>query len=135
MAEQALDIKQEMIRWAIERSGRSLDTLARSLPKVTLWESGKARPTMRQLEQLAQKTWTPLGYFFLQQPPEERLPVPDFRTVRDEPVRRPSPNLIDTLHTMQRRQGWMREYLVDMGHEPLAFCGSVRVTHDVMEVA
>ncbi len=135
MAAQVIDIKPELIRWAIDRSGRGIDALARALPKVTLWESGKARPTMRQLEQLAQKTWTPLGYFFLQTPPDERLPVPDFRTVRDAPVRRASPNLIDTLHTMQRRQAWMREYLVDMGHEPLPFCASARITHEVVDVA
>lgn len=135
MADQVLDIKREMIRWAIERSGRSTDTLARTLPKVTQWESGKAKPTLRQLERLAQKTWTPLGYFFLAEPPDERLPVPDFRTVSDTPIRRPSPNLIDTLHTMQRRQTWMREYLVEMGHEPLAFVGSAKTSDNAEQVA
>jgi len=135
MAEQVLNVKPELIRWAIERSGRSADVLARALPKITQWESGKSRPTFRQLERLAQKTWTPLGYFFLAEPPEERLPVPDFRTVSDTPIRRLSPNLIDTLHTMQRRQAWMREYLLEMGHEPLAFVGSVTTSGNVDEVA
>ncbi|MBX9810348.1 MAG: ImmA/IrrE family metallo-endopeptidase [Burkholderiales bacterium] len=135
MALQGVDVKKELIRWAIERSGRSADALARALPKVLLWERGEARPTLKQLEQLAQKTWTPLGYFFLTEPPEERLPVPDFRTVGDTPIHRPSPSLIDTLHAMQRRQAWMREYLVDMGHERLAFVGSVQVSDDVSEVA
>lgn len=135
MPEESINVNRDLIRWAIERSGRSVDTLARYLPRIGQWESGEARPTFKQLEKLAQKTWTPLGYFFLAEPPEEKLPVPDFRTARDEPIRRLSPNLIDTLHTMQRRQAWMRDYLIEMGHERLAFIGSVKPNDDVAVVA
>lgn len=130
-----VDINPELIRWAIERSGRSVETLARGLPGISRWELGESQPTLRQLEALAKKTWTPLGYFFLAEPPEEKLPVPDFRTARDEPVRRPSPNLIDTLHTMQRRQWWMRDYLIEMGHERLPYVGSAKPTDDISTVA
>lgn len=135
MAEQSIYVKPELIRWAIERSGRSADTLARYLPRIGQWETGDASPTLRQLETLAKKTWTPLGYFFLSEPPEERLPIPDFRTLRDEPIRRPSPNLIDTLHTMQRRQAWMRDYLIELGHERLPFIRSATPSDDVRTVA
>lgn len=135
MAEQSINVNSELIRWAIKRSGRSLETLARYLPRIGQWESGDSQPTLRQLETLARKTWTPLGYFFLAEPPEEKLPVPDFRTARDEPVRRPSPNLIDTLHTMQRRQAWMRDYLVEMGHERLSFIGSAKISENIESVA
>jgi Zn-dependent peptidase ImmA (M78 family)/transcriptional regulator with XRE-family HTH domain len=135
VAEQSINVNPELIRWAIERSGRSLETLVRYLPRIGRWESGEAQPTLKQLEKLARKTWTPLGYFFLAEPPEEKLPVPDFRTARDEPVRRPSPNLIDTLHTMQRRQAWMRDYLVEMGHERLSFIGSAKISENIESVA
>ena len=135
MAEQSINVNSELIRWAIKRSGRSLETLARYLPRIGRWESGEAQPTLKQLEKLARKTWTPLGYFFLAEPPEEKLPVPDFRTARDEPIRRPSPNLVDTLHTMQRRQAWMRDYLVEMGHERLSFIGSAKISENIETVA
>jgi Zn-dependent peptidase ImmA (M78 family) len=69
----------------------------------------------------------PLGYFFLPEPPEEKLPIPDFRTLDDAPVRRPSPNLLDTVYTMQRRQGWLRDERIEQGHEPLAFVRSTTV--------
>ncbi len=105
------------------------------MPRIGQWESGEAQPTLKQLEKLAQKTWTPLGYFFLSEPPEEKLPVPDFRTARDAPILRPSPNLIDTMHTMQRRQAWMRDYLIEMGHERLAFIGAAKPTDDIVSVA
>lgn len=132
---QTLNINRELIRWALERSGRSVEGLARQFPKLVKWESGETQPTLRQLEALAKKTWTPLGYFFLPEPPQEKLPIPDFRTVRDRPIGSTSPNLIDTLHTMQRRQAWMHDYLVDQGHDPLPFVASANLQASPVVVA
>ncbi len=132
---QTLNVKHELIRWALERSGRSVEGLARQFPKLGKWKSGEAQPTLKQLEALAKKTWTPLGYFFLPEPPQEKLPIPDFRTVSDRPVGSASPNLIDTLHTMQRRQTWMRDYLVDSGHAPLSFIASANLREAPAAVA
>ena len=132
---QTLNVNHELIRWALDRSGRSVEGLARQFPKLAKWESGEAQPTLKQLEAFAKKTWTPLGYFFLPEPPHEKLPIPDFRTVGDRPVGSASPNLIDTLHTMQRRQNWMRDYLVDRGHDPLPFVASATVQEAPSAVA
>ncbi len=132
---QTLNINHELIRWAIERSGRSVEGLARQFPKLGKWESGEAQPTLKQLEALAKKTWTPLGYFFLPEPPQEKLPIPDFRTVSDKPFGSASPSLIDTLHTMQRRQTWMCDYLVDCGHDPLPFIASATLRESPAAVA
>jgi Zn-dependent peptidase ImmA (M78 family) len=69
---------------------------------------------------------TPFGYLFLEKPPKEDLSVPDFRTIGDAPIARPSPNLVDTIQDMQRRQQWMREYLIEQGNDRLSYVGSVR---------
>jgi Zn-dependent peptidase ImmA (M78 family) len=82
------------------------------------------------LESLAKATLTPLGFFFLPAPPEERLPVPYFRTLGDQPVSRSTPDLLDTMQMMQRRQAWMREYLIEQGQDRLPFVGSAR-SHEV----
>lgn len=132
---QTLNVNHKLIRWALERSGRSVEGLARQFPKLGKWESGETQPTLKQLEALAKKTWTPLGYFFLPEPPQEKLPIPDFRTVSDRPVGSASPNLIDTLHTMQRRQVWMRDYLIDRGHDPLPFIASANLREPPVAVA
>ncbi len=94
-------------------------------PRLEQWKSGEVKPTIRQLEELAGATLTPFGAFFLPEPPVETLPVPDFRTVGDRPVRRPSAALLETIYAMQLRQDWMREHLREDGEEPLAFIGSV----------
>ena len=108
-------VKPELIRWARKRSGLTVDALQLKFPKFQLWERGEAQPTLRQLENIAKATFTPLGYFFLPSPPVETLSIPDFRTVGDVSIDRPSPNLIDTLHDMQRRQDWMRDEVIENG--------------------
>jgi Zn-dependent peptidase ImmA (M78 family) len=130
-----VEVKPELIRWARERSGLAESDLIERFPKYKLWETGDDSPTLRQLEAYAKKTLTPFGYFFLPAPPEEKLPIPDFRTVRDRGVRRPSPNLLETIHIMQRRQDWMHEYLVEQGASRLPFVGSVTLDSSPRDAA
>jgi Zn-dependent peptidase ImmA (M78 family) len=124
-----------MLRWARERVQLGVEDLRKPFPKLEEWESGESFPTLRQLEQFAGKTWTPFGYFFLPEPPEEKLPIPDFRTVRDATVRRPSPNLLEMVYTLQRRQGWLRDFLIEEGVEPLPFVGSASLNDSPDELA
>lgn len=79
---------------------------------------------MGQLQDFAIATSAPLGYFFLPEPPVERLPIPDYRTVSDSVVRQPSGDLLDTIHLMQQRQEWLRDTLIEQEAEPLGFVGS-----------
>ena len=78
-----------------------------------------------QAERLAKATHTPLGYLYLDAPPDEQLPIPDFRTVGGAEVARPSPDLLDVLDDALRRQDWFRDYLISSGETALAFVGSV----------
>jgi Zn-dependent peptidase ImmA (M78 family) len=91
---------------------------------------------MRQLEKFAKETATPFGYLFLAEPPAEQLPIPHFRTLNGhQPARRPSPDLLEMVRTMERRRDWMRDYLVDEGQEPLPFVQSARISDDVPHIA
>jgi transcriptional regulator with XRE-family HTH domain len=117
-------VNGDVVRWARERSGASLHDLAKRFPKISEWEAEETRPTLRQLEDFAKKTLTPLGYLFLADPPDIRLPIPDFRTVQQDAAPRPGPNLLETVYAMLRRQDWMREHLVEQGQPPLDFVGS-----------
>lgn len=116
-------IEPSMLKWAKDRSGLTDRQLSAKFRKLAQWEQGVELPTLRQLEAYAKATSTPLGYFFLPAPPEEPLPVPDFRTTDDSAPDRPSPNLIETLQAMQRRQDWMRDHLSEEGVDPLDFVG------------
>jgi Zn-dependent peptidase ImmA (M78 family) len=112
-------VDKKVLRWAVRRSGLKLDDLEQRFPRIQQWATGESQPTLRQLESLAKATLTPLGFFFLAEPPEQRLPIPYFRTARDETTSEPSPDLLETIQIMQRRQSWMREFLIEQGQEKL----------------
>jgi Zn-dependent peptidase ImmA (M78 family) len=128
-----VDVKPGLLRWAAERSRIEPDVLAERFPKLQAWEMGEVQPTLKQLEDFARATHTPIGYFFLPAPPVERLPIPDFRTVAGARLQRPSPDLLDTIHLCQQRQEWYREFARTVGERPLAFAGAAAVTSDVIE--
>lgn len=119
-----VDVKPDLFRWAIHRSGLSLDVLVKKFDKLPEWLEGIRQPTLRQLEDFARFTMTPFGTMFLSQPPVEQVPLPDFRTKSDRALARYSPNLLETIQTAQRRQDWLREWLSEDGAEALSFVGS-----------
>jgi Zn-dependent peptidase ImmA (M78 family) len=128
-------VKPEMFRWACERAGVGLSTVARRIPQLSAWERGEKQPTLKQLESFANVTHTPVGYFFLSEPPTERIPIPDFRTLENVHIHQPSPDLIDTLYLCQQRQEWYRDFAQSMGEIPLQFVGSVRTDDDQVQTA
>lgn len=119
-------VKPTLLRWAQRRSGQSIQSLYKKIPKLKLWETGEAKPTLKQLEHFAKTVHTPIGYLFLDKPPIEKIPIPDFRKMLNVSQKSPSPDLLDTLYICQQRQDWYRDYMRSMKEEPLSFIGSVR---------
>jgi Zn-dependent peptidase ImmA (M78 family) len=128
-------VTREMLRWACERAGYEPRDLAVRFHQLPAWERGEKRPTFKQLEAFAKATHTPFGYFFLPEPPEEPVPIPDFRTVRDSRLRRPSPHLLDIVYLCQHRQDWYRDFARAEGMEPVPFVGAGTVNDDVVLTA
>ena len=112
-----------MFRWARERAAIPVDALVKRFPRYLEWESGKRRPTLKQLENLARATHAPAGSFFLSEPLDEPFPIPDMRTIGDAPVGRHSVELRDTVYLCLQRQDWYRDYARIEGEDPLPFVG------------
>ena len=119
-----------VLRWARERAGLSVADLQRRFPKLAEWEAETTQPTMGQLERFAKATRAPFGFFFLPEPPEMPLPFADFRRLENRRPQGASPELMDTIHTMVRRQAWLREEQIEAEAEPLDFIGSARLADD-----
>ena len=130
-----IQVEPRMLHWACERARIEPASLVERFPQLPAWERGERQPTLRQLEAFAKATHTPAGLLLLPEPPEERLPIPDFRTVGDEPVGRPSVDLLDTLYLCQQRQVWYGDFARLTGGRPREFVGSARLTHEVEAVA
>jgi Zn-dependent peptidase ImmA (M78 family) len=124
-----------VLRWAASRARLDDARLSARFSKWSLWLSGEAQPTFKQLEDFARLTHTAFGYFFLPQPPVLVLPVPDFRTVRDETLAEPSSDLLDTLYLCQQRQDWYRGHARTHGFTPLPFVGSANLQEPPVQVA
>lgn len=126
-----VEVKPELLYWARERSGQTADYLHDRFPKLHAWERGSELPTLKQLEDFAKATHTPIGYLFLEEPPLEKLPIADFRTIGGVGLSRPSPDLLETLYLCQQRQDWYREEAHTTGESPLALVGSMDTSTEV----
>lgn len=128
MRKMELTLQSSVLEWARIRAGLERDALAGKLKisadRVRRWEQ-TGRINFSDAEKLARITHTPIGLLYLERPPEEKLPVPDFRTVGGEAVGQPSPDLLETIHLAQARQDWFREYLLIRSADPLSWVGSL----------
>jgi Zn-dependent peptidase ImmA (M78 family) len=135
-----VQVQPKLLAWARERASlapaelaRMVGTKAKPAP-IEEWEKSGELP-LNKLEKLAARVHVPLGYLFLEEPPEEPLPLHDFRTMEGKEVGRPSPELIDTVYACIRRQDWFREYVEDIGGGPLPFLGQFTDRSDTRQVA
>jgi len=120
-------VTPRLITWARERRRLPLNEAAEKLSvtadKLQNWEHGIKVPTFKQAISIAEKLYIPFGYLFLPTPPEEKLPLPDFRTVAGAPEYPPSPDFLDVLSDTLRKQQWYREYQESIEAERLEFIG------------
>lgn len=125
-----VNINNEILTWAIARAGYDMPVFTEKFPLIEKWLSGDKQPTVKQLETFAKKVHLPFGYLFLNDPPQEELPIPYFRS-NGTLVEQVSVNVYDTILLMQQRQDWLREYLIENDFEPLDFVGRFRDSTDV----
>lgn len=128
-----VDINNEILTWAIVRAGFDFDDFTRKEPNVIKWLEGEKKPTVNQLEKLSKKVFLPFGYFFLNEPPKEELPIPFFRTKQGK-TKKVSINVYDTILILQKRQDWLKEYLQDNEVQNLPYVGKFKDSDDVLQI-
>jgi Zn-dependent peptidase ImmA (M78 family)/DNA-binding XRE family transcriptional regulator len=131
-------VTPKLLHWARERAQLSPFDLAKKLPvkpeQITAWENGEKLPTFKQAQKLALATHVPFGFLFLKQPPQEKLPIPDLRTIGSQALSEPSPELRDTVQDVLRKQTWYIDHLKQDGAQPLAFIGQFSSNSPVKDV-
>jgi Zn-dependent peptidase ImmA (M78 family) len=128
-------VEPALLRWACKRARLDPTDLAKRFPKLGDWERGEARPTLKQLDDFARATHTPVGYLFLRELPSETIPIPDYRTVENVHIAQPSPDLLETIYLCEQRQEWYRDFVRALGEEPLSCVGSLAIDADVVSAA
>ena len=130
-------ITPDVLQWAIQRSGLSVEQIARNFVdagKLKSWQEGGSSPTLPQAERLADKLRIPLPVLLLDHRPAIELPIPDLRTI-DNATPPASPEFVDTVNDVVVRQNWYREYVIANNGRALPFVGQFTPTDNVNLVA
>jgi Zn-dependent peptidase ImmA (M78 family) len=130
-----VNVKPELLRWARERAGFTVDMLFKRMPRLAAWESGDVKPTLKQIERFAQIVHVPVGYMFLNEPPIESIPIQDFRTPGNKHLNQPSPDLLETIYICQQRQEWYHDYIRSNKEAACLFVGSAKLNDKIETVA
>lgn len=128
-----IDINKDILTWAINRAGYSVDSFALKFPNIEKWLSGEKKPTLKQLEDFAKKVYLPFGYLFLDEPPLESIPIPFFRS--NKSTNQISINLFDTLMMVKERQEWLKEHLIKNDFDKLDFVAKYSSEDNFREIA
>lgn len=132
-------ISGNILTWARERLSLSGDDLAMAIgvktEAINDWEEGLNNPTFIQAQALAKKLSIPLGYLFLNEPPELKPQIADLRTIKSELRYHFSPNFEEVLNDCLRKQNWFREQLREEGFRNLKYIGRFSIKDDIHTVA
>jgi Zn-dependent peptidase ImmA (M78 family) len=137
-------IRPEILTWARETAGLSLDDAARSVGLKTAYgetgaerlaklEEGKVEPPRLLLEKMAKAYRRPLLAFYLSAPPKKGDRGQDFRTLPGK--ERDNPELDALIRDIKGRQGLVRSILEDEEAEPPDFVGTATTDVPVKALA
>jgi Zn-dependent peptidase ImmA (M78 family) len=137
-------IRPQMLTWARETAGLSLEDAARSIGlknargetgpnRLAKLESGDHEPKPALLEKMAKTYRRPLLVFYLNDPPKAADRGQDFRTLPGE--ERDNPELDALIRDIKARQELVRSVLEDEEIEPPNFVGKASLETPVRELA
>jgi len=130
---------KNILIWAMDRADVKAPQLAKKMHVkenlIGKWINEEATPTFSQICRLAKALYIPLGYFYLSEPPEEKLPINDFRSINNKSVGEMSPDLKSVLYDAMRKRDWYSDWRKTEGFNKLEFVGQYKVENGVDFVA
>ena len=124
----------KIIQWATAQATEP-EALVQHDPRITKWISGDLQPTWQQLQDFARKVGTPFGYFFLDEIPERKLPIADFRDGFAGTPAKVSPELWATINTCERRQNWFADFAQELGNDDVPVVGIAQTWEPIKTAA
>lgn len=118
-------VEPELLVWARESARYDQETAAKrarvTLERLAAWESGQARPTVKQLRNLGKAYGRPLAIFYLPEPPLDAPTLRDYRRVWGDESRVTSPQLAKEIEIARDRRNTALELLDLEGGAPIRF--------------
>jgi len=140
MPTQRAIIKPELLAWAREESGLSIEEAAKKIAVKPEYlraceETEANKLTVRQLRTLSNAYKRPLAFFYLPKPPQKSVGLRDFRRASQEPSEPESPKLRYEIRRARYRRRIALELCDELGEQPPAFTASAELTEDTDRVA
>lgn len=133
-----ITVEPKMLRWMRERANFDVHTFAHrvgtSTKRIYDWEVD-GELTLRKAEKVADVCHLPFGYLYLDNPPDEKLPINDFRTVGSMRIKQVSIDLREIINTAIARQDWYRLRAIQDDVPPFEYVGSLQATENVKSAA
>jgi len=128
------NISQDILDWVVKQTASDV-VLPKTLPMIKEWQKGIKTPTYNQIKAVSRDTRIPLGYFFLKTPPEEKIKLLEYRTVKNQEFEQPSRDLVDTIEEMERIIEWTNDNLKAEGADMNPVVGKLKKVTDVNAIA
>lgn len=113
-------VNPQILVWAREQAGVTPEVAARKagvpVERLLSWETGAAKPTLRQARLLAKTYRRPSAFFYLSSPPGTPPELTDFRRLPDRQMERTS-DLLDEVRRARFRREIALEVLSTIGEE------------------
>lgn len=140
MPTQRAIIKPQLLAWAREEAGLSVEDAAKKIAVkreyLLACENGEdSRLTVRQLRLLSNAYKRPLAFFYLPQPPAKSIDLSDFRRPAQEPPEPESPKLRYEVRRARYRRRIALELLDELGERIPEFEGTATLQDRAADVA
>lgn len=112
MVVKCTSINPEILKWARESAGYTLEDICVTIKKYNDWENGTDFPTYTELEKIASKYKRPLAIFFFPEAPKEISQKKSFRTIPEYEF----DNLPPTIKFLFRKGLSMQENLKELNN-------------------
>ncbi|BAU97214.1 hypothetical protein N24_2952 [Corynebacterium suranareeae] len=130
-------IKPNVLEWAIRKTGAPVEELAQSsdFKNIIEWLTEDKAPTVRQAEKLAAKAGIPYPFLLLNEPVQDEILLPDFRTRGNISITNPSPELEQVINDCTARLDWYVEFARDEDLLPVALIESAHISQSPEQTA
>ena len=121
------NVSPAIISWALNQTKHNAVPL-RSIETLESWLNSEKAPSYEKIKEVSKDTHIPFGYFFLKNPPEEKLELLEFRTIKNNEYNSPSRELIECVRNMKQVIFWTRNNLIEENVGKCSVVGALKET-------
>ena len=129
-----VEISTNILDWVLSILNPS-ETNPQIFEILVAWQKGEKTPTYNKVLEISRATGIPLGYFFLNKPPQEDVSLVNYRTVKSIDLKQPSRALKTTILDMELVQDWLSNQLIKDCYDKNDYVKSLNKNTDIITLS